>query len=80
MIPKSKKWGLAPWCSGYHYCTTSFNKAWTKAFAQVQTQLVGVSEIRDGEDLWQWSRLEITLNAFCRSTIPQKKFIINIRN
>ena len=38
----------------------------------------GVSEIRDGEDLWQWSRLEIRLNAFCRSTIPQKQFIIII--
>ena len=31
-----------------------------------------VSEIRDGEDLWQWSRLEIRLNSFRRSTIPQK--------
>ena len=20
----------APWCSGYHYCTTSFNQAWTQ--------------------------------------------------
>ena len=38
----------------------------------------GVSEIRDGEDLWQWSRLEIRLNAFRRSTIPQKQFIIII--
>ena len=36
----------------------------------------GVSEIRDGEDLWQWSQLEIRLNAFSRSTIPQKQFII----
>ena len=35
----------------------------------------GVSEIRDGEDLWQWSRLKIRLNAFRRSTIPQKQFI-----
>ena len=35
----------------------------------------GVSENRDGEDLWQWSRLEIRLNAFRRSTIPQKQFI-----
>ena len=35
----------------------------------------GVSEIRDGEDLWQWSRLEIKLNAFRWSTIPQKQFI-----
>ena len=31
----------------------------------------GVSEIRDGEDLWQCSRLEIRLNAFRLSTIPQ---------
>ena len=34
----------------------------------------GVSEIRDGEDLWQFSRLEIRLNVFRRSTIPQKQF------
>ena len=38
----------------------------------------GVSEIRDGENLWQWSRLEIKLNAFRRSAIPQKQFIIII--
>ena len=38
----------------------------------------GVSEIRDGEDLWQWSWLEIRLNAFHLSTIPQKQFIIII--
>ena len=36
----------------------------------------GVSEIRDGEDLWRWSRLEIRLNAFRWLTIPQKQFII----
>ena len=36
----------------------------------------GVSEIRDGEDLRQWSRLERRLNAFRPSTLPQKKFII----
>ena len=30
----------------------------------------GVSEIRDGQDLSQWSRLEIRLNSFRRSTIP----------
>ena len=36
----------------------------------------GVSEIHDGDDLWQWSWLEISLNAFRRSTIPQKQFII----
>ena len=38
-----------------------------------------MSEIRDGEDLWQWSRLEIRLAAFRRSTIPQKQFIIIIK-
>ena len=36
----------------------------------------GVSEIRDGEEIWQWSWLEIRLNAFCWSTTPQKQFII----
>ena len=35
-----------------------------------------VSEICDGEDLWQWSRLEIRLTVFCLSTIPQKQFTI----
>ena len=38
----------------------------------------GVSKIRDGEDLWKWSRLELRLNAFRRSTIIQKQFIIII--
>ena len=38
----------------------------------------GVSDIRDGENLWQWSWLEITLDAFLQSTIPQKQFIIII--
>ena len=38
----------------------------------------GMSEIHDGENLWQWSRLEIRLTAFRRSTIPQKQFIIII--
>ena len=31
----------------------------------------GVPEIRGGEDLWQWPRLEIRLNAFRRSIIPR---------
>ena len=37
-----------------------------------------VLEIRNGEDLWQWSRLEIRVNAFRQLTIPQKQFIIII--
>ena len=28
-------------------------------------------EIHDGQDLWQWSRVEIRLNAICQSIIPQ---------
>ena len=35
----------------------------------------GMSEICNGEDLWQWSQLKIRLNAFHWSTIPQKQFI-----
>ena len=38
----------------------------------------GVSEICDGEDFWQLSRLKIRLNNFRRSTIPQKQFIFII--
>ena len=37
-----------------------------------------VSEIRNGENLWQWPRLEIRLNLFRLSTIPQKQFVIII--
>ena len=35
-----------------------------------------LSEIPDGEELWQWSRLEVRLNSIHRSIIPQKQFII----
>ena len=37
-----------------------------------------VSEIRDGEDIWRWSWLEIRLKAFRWSITPQKQFIIVI--
>ena len=36
------------------------------------------AQLRNGEDLWQWSRLKIRLGAFRQSTIPQKQFIFNI--
>ena len=49
-------------------------------FCADSNPVLGVSEIRDGEDLWQWSWLEIRLKAFRRSTIPQKQFIIIIIN
>ena len=35
-----------------------------------------LSEICDGEDLWQCLQLEIRLNAFHLSAIPQKQFTI----
>ena len=47
-------------------------------FCAGSSHVCGVSEIRDHEDLWQWFRLEIRLNAFRRSTIPQKQFFIII--
>ena len=37
-------------------------------FCSGSNPALNVMEIRDGKDLWQWSRLEIRLNAFCRST------------
>ena len=66
---------VTPWCSSYHYFTTSFNKVWT----QVLRRFISCSRIVDAdENLWQWSRLEIRLNAFLRSTIAQEEFIIII--
>ena len=62
---------LSPWCIGYYYCTTSFSKAWT----QVMCSLKSCLQICDGENLWQWSRLETRLNAPHQSTIPQNQFI-----
>ena len=41
-------------------------------FAKVQVLPLTCRRSRDGEDLWQWSWLEIRLNIFCRSTIRQK--------
>ena len=67
---------VTPWCSNYQYCTTSFNKVWTQVLHRFKS-FYGVSEICDVENFWQWSQLlEIKLNAFLRSTILQKQFII----
>ena len=37
----------------------------------------GVSEIRDGEDLWQWSRLEIRLRLLSVNHTTKKLIIIH---
>ena len=65
------------------YCgvvvTTSAQLHSTKAalrFCVGSNPTFSTSEIGDGENLWQWSRLEIKLNVFRQSTIPQKQFII----
>ena len=47
-------------------------------FCAVSNPARGVSEIRNGENLWQWSRLEIRVDTFRRSTIPQRQFTIII--
>ena len=65
---------LTSCCCGYHYCTTSFKQILNSGSGHDQT---GDSRL---EDLWQRFRLEIRLNAFRWSTIPQKQFIIIIIN
>ena len=51
------------------------HKAWIR-FCAGSDPAHGVSEIRDGEHLWQWYWLKTKLSAFRRSTIPKKQFII----
>ena len=43
-------------------------------FRAGSTPACNISEICDGENLWQWSQLEISLNAPRWSNIPQKQF------
>ena len=75
------RWDIvASRCNCYHYCTNSqiHSPKPEIKFCAGSNPARGVLKIRDGEDLWQWFRLEIKLNAFRRSTIPQKHFIIII--
>ena len=37
---------VALWCSGYHYCTTSFNKVWTQILRRFQSCLQDVRDSR----------------------------------
>ena len=53
---------MSLWCSGYHYCTkTDPSKKSDLRICVGSNPARGVSEIRDGEDLWQWSGREIKL-------------------
>ena len=55
-----------------------WNSAKSKLHFCAGSNLCGMSEIHDGEDMWQWFQLEIRLNIFCQSTILQRQFIITI--
>ena len=46
--------------------------------AQRHSTKKSCSRQRVGKNLWQWYRLEIRLNAFRRSTISQKQFVMVI--
>ena len=59
------------WLSLLH---SFIQQAWTQALRS-SSPARSVSEIRDGEYLRQWYRLEIRLNTFRQSTISQKKTI-----
>ena len=41
---------VAPWCSGYYYCTTSFNKAWTQVLHRFKSCSQHVRDLQ-----WWWS-------------------------
>ena len=65
----------APWWSGYHYCTTSFNKAWTQVLRKFKS-----SSRRIGHSRW-WGSLTMVpaRNAVKRLSWVNhttKKFII----
>ena len=49
-------------------------------FRQLEGNARDVSETRDGEDLrqWSWLEIEIGINTFRQSTVPQKQFIVII--
>ena len=53
MIGFRNKIKVVPWCSGYHYCTTSFNKAWTQVLCRLKSCLWCV------RDSWWWGSLTI---------------------
>ena len=63
---------VAPWCSGYYYCTTLLNEALTQVLRRFKSSWRRVGDLRRWGSLTM-VRLEIKLNAFRWSTIPQKQ-------
>ena len=68
------------WCHGVVVITTAQLHSIKPElrFCTGSNPACSMMEIHNDEDLWQWSQLEIRLNAFHWSTIPQKQFIIII--
>ena len=65
------------WCCGVVVITTAQLHSTNSelSFCTGSNPADSMSEIQDGEDLWQWSWLEIRLNPLHWSNIPQKQFI-----
>ena len=64
---------VAPWSCGNNYCSLHSTKSELRVCAS-SNPACGVSEICDGEDLWQRSRLDTRLHTFHQSTMPQSQF------
>ena len=64
---------VVSWCSGYQYCTSSFNLTWNQILGRFKLYSWRVGDSQCWGPLTLiW--MEIRVNAFRRSTIPQKKF------
>ena len=63
------------WCGGYHYCINSFIKAWIQVLHR-PTPACGMSEIRSGENLWQWV-IQVGNKTKCFSSINHSAKTIN---
>ena len=46
LLPSTNKYLLAPWCSGCHQCTTSFNKARIQVLRRFKTWWRGLGDSR----------------------------------
>ena len=44
--PINTAYTVVPWCSGYHYCTTIFIKAWTQVLRRLKSYLRRVGDSR----------------------------------
>ena len=68
-----------PWLYGVVVIITAkIHSAMLKLMRRLEILLVGVLEICDEWNLWQWSQLEIRLSTFNLSTTLQKQFIITM--